>query len=286
MFSKMDYEVTVIISSYNPGDYLADALESVFNQTYQGWKIILIDDDSTDNSLLKVQKYLEDPRVKLICNPQNLGQSKCQNIALQLVDTPYVICLDADDWFQANTLEVLLKEAKKCGKDVGVLCGNYLIIYEDSNRNIIKTKFKKGRSYKDCYDFLLSNNTLRPRFYRTDALRKVNGWPIDDPFEGRYGEDKNILCLLIEQYYFHWVDEVLYNYRRHGNNKTNNPKSYTIIKEWRARNALKRWGDKYEPIFKFDKNGWKIIVKLIPKDKPKNEKESKKRKKKQKNNLQ
>lgn len=178
----MNYEVTVIISSYNPGDYLVDALESVFKQTYQGWKIILIDDASTDDSLLKAAKYIEDPRVRLICNTQNLGQSRCQNIALELVDTPYVVCLDADDWFQENTLEVLLKEAKKCGEDVGVFCGNYLVIYEDSNGNIAKTKLKKGRGFENHYDFLISNKTLRPRFYRTEALRKVKGWPVDDPW--------------------------------------------------------------------------------------------------------
>lgn len=86
--------------------------------------------------------------------------------------------------------------------------------------------------------------------------------------EGRYGEDKNILCLLIEHYNFHWVDEVLYNYRKHSNNKTNNPKRYSIIKEWRVRSALRRWGDEYEPIFKISKSGWKKVVRLKPKSKP------------------
>ena len=50
----MDSKVTVLIPFYNPGAYILEALDSVYAQTYKGWKIILIDDASTDGSLVKL----------------------------------------------------------------------------------------------------------------------------------------------------------------------------------------------------------------------------------------
>jgi glycosyltransferase involved in cell wall biosynthesis len=61
----MSSKVTVLIPFYNPGRYLVDAIESVFSQTYKNWKLILINDASTDDSLSLIKKYLSDDRVKI-----------------------------------------------------------------------------------------------------------------------------------------------------------------------------------------------------------------------------
>lgn len=72
--------VTVLIPSYNPGSYLVDALKSIFQHNYQDWKVIVVDDGSTDHSLDEAKPLLEEPGITLIRNKWNLGQSKSLNI--------------------------------------------------------------------------------------------------------------------------------------------------------------------------------------------------------------
>ncbi|MCY9668266.1 glycosyltransferase [Paenibacillus alginolyticus] len=260
----MKAEVTVLIPTYNAGVYLREAMDTVFNQTYAGWKIILIDDASTDDSINLVRHYLMDSRVTYIWNERNVGQSKSMNTGLEAVTTPYVVQLDADDWLYPYTLEVLLAEALKQPEHVGLICGNINSLFMDSNGNVMESIIKKNRSFHDKYDFLKSNISQWPRFYRTSALREVGGWPTDDPFEGRYMEDKRVLMRLIEHYHFHWIDVPLYMHRRHEHNQTNLLDIYKEITEWNVRDALKRWGDEFDPVFVID-NGWLKVDYLQPK---------------------
>jgi glycosyltransferase involved in cell wall biosynthesis len=260
----MDPVVTVLIPAYNAGAYLREALSSVFAQTYPYWQMILVDDASSDNSLSSVRPYLADSRVTLVNNLVNRGQSRSLNRGLELVKTPYTVQLDADDWFYPYTLDVLVRTAEELPERVAVVSGNLNMVFEDENGNTTGNVIWKNRSYDDRYDFLLCNNSLWPRFYRTAALRQIGGWPTDDPFEGRYMEDR-ILLYLIEEHSFHWIDTLLYNHRRHGGNLTNQLRNYNKIIEWAVRDALKRWGDYYEPVFSDPRENLKKVIKLLPK---------------------
>lgn len=262
----MDSQVTIMIPFYNPGRYLTEALESVFEQTYEKWRLILIDDCSTEDYLPSIEKYLNDERVRLLHNPKNLGQSKSLNLGLQFVETPFVVQLDHDDMFYPDTLKVMVKAANKQTEKVGLLCGNMFIFIEDRNGDIKRTRIRKGSSFTDRYDFLLAKMSLAPRFYRTSALKKINGWSTDDPYGGRYREDMILMYKLIEHYHFHWIDKELYRYRVHQTNMTSKVKTLSEIREWSIRKALKRWGNEYKPIFK-TKGDHKVLSHLVPRKK-------------------
>ncbi len=254
----------MLIPSFNPGIYLVDALRSVFAQTYPDWQIILVDDASTDNSLNQVSRYLLSPRVTLIRNKKNIGQSRSLNKALAFVDTPYVVQLDSDDWFNPNTIGTLLKYAARLSLHTAVISGYINVVIEYDSGNIRNSFILKNRACKDRYEFLLSNTSLCPRFYRTRSLKRIGGWPLDDPFAGRYMEDR-ILFRLLEYYNFYCIEQVLYNHRRHSFNQTKKVEIYNVIKEWAVRDALKRWGDKYEPFFSEGDGGRKRLIGLLPK---------------------
>ncbi|WP_110927981.1 glycosyltransferase family 2 protein [Bacillus massiliglaciei] len=258
-------DVTVLIPFYNSRSFLHKAVQSVFDQSYANWKMILIDDASTDGTLETIQPFLIDDRVTLIKNGENLGQSKSLNKGLEIVDTPFVVQLDSDDWFFPDTLEVLTGEALKMPDQVALIGGNSHIVYEDSNGKPACTIFQKGRSYSDKYDFLFANQSMLPRFYRTAALKEVGGWQTDDPFEGRVLEDRAMQLKLIEKYDFHSVNHLAYNYRRHTGNQTNQISNYVKAVDWFVRDALIRWGDEYEPIFMTFAQGWIKVVLLNPK---------------------
>lgn len=257
-------EVTVVIPFLNRKDLLPKAIDSVFGQTYTDWKLVLVDDGSTDDYGPSIQNYLEDHRVQLIRNPKNLGQSKSLNKALSIVNTPYMVQLDSDDWYFPNTLELLVKEAKKLPEKVAVISGNLNVVWEDLEGNVRRTKQKIGRSFSDRYEFLFANTNIVPRFYRTSALKKVGGWPTNDPYNGRYREDMLILYQLIEHYRFHWIDKPLYNQRVHRTNLTHQRKQLHETAEWSVRKALKRWGDDYKPVFCVTHDGWKKVRRLSP----------------------
>jgi glycosyltransferase involved in cell wall biosynthesis len=267
----MTSKVTVLIPFYNPGRYLVEAIESVFSQTYKNWKLILINDASTDNSLSLIKKYLSDDRVSIVHHQHNLGQSSSLNTGLNLVDTPFIIQLDADDWFYKDTLKVLVKEANKLPKEVGLISGNINFVFENNAGKQIKQKIKQGKAFNDKYEFLLANRSVWPRFYRTAALKEVGGWPIDDPYKGRYVEDLRVLFYLIERYRFHWIDKPLLNHRRHADNQTNNEMELIgEVVEWAIKDTLKRWGNEFEPIITSDEEGWTIITGLKTKNRSKN----------------
>ncbi|MDG0793845.1 glycosyltransferase [Cohnella ginsengisoli] len=261
----MNAEVTVLIPTYNSGSFLQEALNSVYSQTYANWKLIIVDDASTDTSISQLRPLLSDNRVTYIRNGQNLGQSKSMNLGLAVTTTPYVIQLDADDLLFPYTLEVLVAEARKQPEHVGLISGNINSVSFDANGNFYFNILTKNRSFQDKYDFLLSNMSQWPRFYRTSTLKAIGGWPTDDPFEGRYMEDKRVLMRLIEVAHFHWIDVPLYIHRRHERNQTNLVDIYRQITEWNIRDALKRWGDEFDPVFTVDQNGWIKIVDVIRK---------------------
>lgn len=263
----MEKEVTVLIPSYNPGLFLKEAIESVFRQTHKKWNIILVDDASTDDSIEIIKNYLKDPRVKLIQNSKNLGQSKSMNKGLKYIHTEFFMLLDSDDWLEDQALEVFLKQGEKVSNDTAlILCNVIQVYYEDGmmKRQLIRRP-EWGKVYKNRYEILRANLFPWQKFYRTSAVKNIGGWPINDPHDGRYVEDLRIFLKLIEKYRFHWHDQALYNYRLHKTNKTNNREIIAEMVEWIIRDALKRWGDKYEPVFKTIPGGWKLLDKLNPK---------------------
>lgn len=257
-------DVSVLIPFYNPGKKLIQAVKSVFEQIYENWKLILIDDASTDESVTLITEYLKDPRVILIKNHQNAGTAFSLNQGLKLVDTPFVIQLDSDDFFYPHTLEILINEAKFHSDETAMICGNATIVFENEHGTRWFTSIYKGKSFKDKYELLSSNQNLFPYFIRTNALIDVGGWLGENSSHGRLLGDKELLLRIIEKYNIHWIDQMLYHVRRHEQNLVNeNVKGYyKKVFEEIVSISLQRWGGEYRPIFTYDEGGWRILKKL------------------------
>jgi glycosyltransferase involved in cell wall biosynthesis len=95
--------VSVIVTCFNYGRYVIDALDSVITQTYQNFECVIVDDASTDDSAIRVERWLgehQDPRFRLIRNPSNRGQTGGFAVGLSETSGEFVAFLDADDfWF-------------------------------------------------------------------------------------------------------------------------------------------------------------------------------------------
>ena len=99
--------VTVLMTVYNGAEYLNASVQSVFDQTFEGFEFLIINDCSTDDSI-KIIRSFNDKRVTIHNNEKNLGQTKSLNIGLKLAKGKYIARIDADDAALPKWLERLV----------------------------------------------------------------------------------------------------------------------------------------------------------------------------------
>lgn len=98
--------VTVLIAVYNAERYLHECLDSLRQQTFGDFQAICVDDASTDGSLQMLRSYAErDSRFEVISLPENVGQARARNIALERAKGEYTCFLDSDDWLSPDALQ-------------------------------------------------------------------------------------------------------------------------------------------------------------------------------------
>jgi glycosyltransferase involved in cell wall biosynthesis len=88
--------VTVLMPAYNAARYVGEAIQSVLDQSYSDWELLIVNDGSTDNTAEIIESYA-DPRIRVLNNPQNLRLIKTLNRGLKEARGEYVARLDADD---------------------------------------------------------------------------------------------------------------------------------------------------------------------------------------------
>lgn len=96
--------VSVCMPAYNAEKYIAEAIQSVLNQTYANWELIIVNDGSTDNTKLVVETQLNDDRIQLI-NINNSGAASARNIAYRASKGKYIKFLDSDDLINPKMVE-------------------------------------------------------------------------------------------------------------------------------------------------------------------------------------
>jgi len=149
--------VSVIIPCYNGEKFIGEAIESVLNQTYQNWELIIIDDGSTDNSEDIVKKIITDSQIKLIKHKYNKGIAKTKNTGIANAKGKYIAFLDQDDIWLNSKLELQLKCFELGNSDIGVVCTG--MIFTDSNMKPINI----FRGFRDeDQKTLIKNLYLKP----------------------------------------------------------------------------------------------------------------------------
>ncbi|NGQ97308.1 glycosyltransferase family 2 protein [Brevibacillus sp. SYP-B805] len=256
---------TVVIPTYNRARFIGKAIRSVLGQTYKGWKLLIIDDASTDNTKQEVARYLIHPNVQYVRMEQNAGISAVMNKALSLVDTPYLVQLDSDDWLPSRALAILASHVKSAKRRYALYYGNVTIWRVSETMNYRKAFHIRHREFRNKYQFLTYNKWMvAPRCYSVSALRRVGGWDTSDEYEGRIMEDRRIILRLIERYPVKWIDRHLYNRTKHRQQLTD-PQSKQRRNKLRLMTFdyyLRRWGNRYRAVYGY-KNGYLVIRKLI-----------------------
>ena len=118
--------------SYNTGKFIQETINSVKNQTYNNWELIIVDDGSTDNTD-EVVRAIKDDRIKYIKNKVNKGAAISRNIALREAKGKWIAFLDSDDLWKEDKLEKQIKFMED--NNYYFSYTNYIEIDENSNFN-------------------------------------------------------------------------------------------------------------------------------------------------------
>ena len=114
-FIMIDDLVSIIIPSYNCCDYLQKMISCVVNQTYKKWELVIVDDNSTDNTNTILEEYCKiDSRIKFFIRGNNIkGAQTCRNIGFEKSNGEYVCFFDADDLIAPYCLEQRVEYIKR-----------------------------------------------------------------------------------------------------------------------------------------------------------------------------
>lgn len=123
-------KVSIIMPSYNAAKFIAAAIQSVIEQTYSNWELLITDDCSKDDTINIIKKFQEiDNRIQLFSTGKNSGAAVARNISLQNATGKYIAFLDSDDTWISNKLETQIKFMEK--KNIAFSFSNYSVMKED-----------------------------------------------------------------------------------------------------------------------------------------------------------
>ena len=118
-------KISIIVPVYNAEKYLRKCVDSILNQTFKDFELILVDDGSIDTSGKICDEYnLKDNRIKVI-HKENGGLSSARNAGLDIAQGEYIGFVDSDDWIELDVYEELYKICKENDTDVGIVGINY-----------------------------------------------------------------------------------------------------------------------------------------------------------------
>lgn len=203
----MDIKVSIIIPVYNVAPYLDVCLSSCINQTFRDIEIIVVNDGSTDESLLVIQKYAEnDDRIKVILK-ENQGLIYARKSGLDVACGEYIFHLDGDDYLENSAIEELYNEAVK--SDADYVIGNYYRICDNNKLEMKNTNEFKGLFGQDLLLCMFHYDEWRVwgKLMRKSLFSSVIYRPVV------MGEDMFFhmqICLKVKKVIV--VDTCLYNY--------------------------------------------------------------------------
>ena len=126
----MNPKISVVIPTYNAEKYIETCIDSILQQTFEDFELIIVDDKSTDRSLEIIRNY-RDPRIKIYQQIKNSGESSSWNLGLQISQGKYVYFMDHDDAILKNTLQIFFDAIEDTNFDVVYM--NRFFLAQDLN---------------------------------------------------------------------------------------------------------------------------------------------------------
>ena len=195
-------DISVVVTNYNYGKYIRRCIRSLLNQDLDRshYEIIVVDDNSFDESLQAMEPFRSAGEIRVIVNPSNMGVGACSRIGVNNSRAKYFVRVDADDYVQPPFLYMLYNFLKFNPNYVGVSCDYFLT---DNEERILSIESFEHQGIA-CGLML-----------RTSYLELIGSYNPDK----KIFEDKDLFQRIDNNKIFH-LPVPLYNYVRHGNSLT------------------------------------------------------------------
>jgi glycosyltransferase involved in cell wall biosynthesis len=207
-------KISIVIPAYNSMKYLPETLESVLQQSFTDFEVLIINDGSTDN-IIQWASEITDPRVKLI-SQKNQGVSVARNTGIARARGEYIAFLDADDLWQQTKLEKQVRCLDE-NPEVGLVhTSTALMDCHGKLTGRIMTAFAEGEVWQE----LVESNKIACSsvMVRRCCLEKVGGFEPNLHF----AEDWDLWIRISVHYPFAVLQEPLYYYRQIPNSLSKN----------------------------------------------------------------
>ncbi|HEX5711258.1 MAG TPA: glycosyltransferase family 2 protein [Sulfuricurvum sp.] len=209
----MNSLISIAMATYNGEKFIAEQLDSILSQSYGNLEIIICDDHSTDSTPAILKNYaMQDGRIKVFFNAENLGLVKNFEIALSLCGGEYIALADQDDIWEKEKIATLLQEIGDCAlihSDASLIDGEGKLLAPSYSR------YSRKILGKDIYSYLLHNNVTG-----CTALfsRKLLEYALPFP-DHIFVHDWWLTLCAYKFGGITYIDEPLIRYRQHGCNQ-------------------------------------------------------------------
>jgi len=212
-----EFKVSVIMPAYNAEKYINESIESVINQTYKNWELIIVDDGCTDNTAAIINQFNSEPRIKYLYQ-QNGRQGKARNLGIKHSMGSYIAFLDADDKWMPNKLS-LQTEVLAADSNIELLFSQGYSLTGNLVADL-DTDVKKLWNSDNFSDFILRNRIpILSVLVKKEALEQVGGFSEKDNIQNV--EDYHLwLKLLLRNKQFRSLPDRLFFYRIHPEQST------------------------------------------------------------------
>lgn len=236
--------ISVQICTYNRANLIKEAIQSVLDQTYENFEIIIIDDASTDNTEEVVKSFF-DSRIKYFKNEKNLGIAKSRNLAVQKCSGEYIAILDSDDFWN---------DSKKLEKQIHFLENNSLVgiigtqAFKINLKGNIVGKLKKELKDKDIRKkILLTNQFVNSSvLIRKRVIEEFGGY--DENLSGI--EDYDLFLKIGQKYQFQNLASFSTSYRIGNESYSSNRKKIAQYHSQLIRKNQKNYPNYTRALFK------------------------------------
>lgn len=167
-------KVSIIMGIYNCADTLEQAIESIINQTYSNWELIMCDDCSKDSTVEVAEKYVQKypDKIRLIKNKINITLGPTLNRCIELVDGEYIARQDGDDYSHKTRLEEEVKFLQE-NKEYDLVATNMVSFDTNGEKGIHSLKDKPTKNDYINRGVIFSHATI---VIKTEAMRQLNGY--------------------------------------------------------------------------------------------------------------
>ena len=246
----MNPEISIIVPVYNVEKYLKRCIDSILNQSFTNFELILVDDGSTDNSGKIIDEYaIKDERIKVI-HKENGGQGSARNRGLDIAKGNYIGFVDSDDWIHKDMYKCMYQIINEDSTDIVQVGHNTVEKYTKDKRcnindlniicidNIIE-------KFTDCNSF-----EILPLIFPVNKLYRRELWKNLRFPEGKFAEDLRIIYKIYDiTTKYKIIDYNFYNYYMSPNSSTRGEFNIKKLED------LEAW----EEMFQFFKNKYSDI---------------------------